>query len=66
VRLAFDRQQVRVIVADDGGGMQRPAAVTGLRAPQGLVSMQERCELIGGRLTVRSAPGRGTVVHAKL
>ncbi len=66
VRLAFDRQKVRVIVADDGIGLPQPAPSAGLRTPQGLASMQERCELIGGRLRVRSFPGRGTLVQAEI
>lgn len=66
VRLAFDRQKVAVIVFDDGIGLPRLAPTAALRPPQGLASMQERCELIGGRLKVRSIPGRGTLVHARI
>ena len=30
----------------------------------GLVSMEERAHLLGGTLTIRSSPGKGTVVRA--
>jgi signal transduction histidine kinase len=56
---------VRLAVHDNGAGFvplvdgMRPDAV-------GLDSMRERAELLGGRLNVRSAPGRGTVVEALL
>jgi len=30
----------------------------------GLISMEERAHLIGGTLTIQSAPGKGTVIRA--
>jgi signal transduction histidine kinase len=32
----------------------------------GLVGMRERVEMVGGSLTIESAPGRGTTVRAEL
>ena len=32
----------------------------------GLVGMRERIEMVGGQLTIESAPGRGTTVRADL
>lgn len=53
-------------VRDDGIGFDvarvREAAVRG--ASLGLLSMEERAVLAGGGLDIRSAPGRGTEVHA--
>lgn len=56
---------VMIRVSDDGVGFD----VQGLRGESrpgirhlGLVSMRERAELAGGRLTVESAPGNGTTV----
>jgi len=45
-------------VADDGVGFDGDEGATGI----GLVSMRDRVEAIGGRLTVNSAPGRGTSI----
>jgi signal transduction histidine kinase len=49
-----------VEVADDGAGFDPGQAGAGRRL--GLASMRERARAVGGRLTVRSAPGQGTTV----
>jgi signal transduction histidine kinase len=52
---------LRVRVADDGRGFDPElAAENGL----GLIGMRERLQLHGGRITVASGPGQGTVVEA--
>jgi signal transduction histidine kinase len=54
--------RLRLSVADDGGGFH-----SGRPAPSGcwgLLTMMERAEAVDGRLTVTSAPGRGTSVEA--
>lgn len=51
---------VRLIVSDDGRGFD-PEGVEGRGL--GLLGMSERASLVGGRLEVRSAPGRGTAVE---
>ncbi|GAP35159.1 histidine kinase [Piscinibacter sakaiensis] len=55
-------------VLDDGDGFDLEAvrAAGPARRPLGLNSMTERCELVGGRLRLRSRPGRGTLVHARV
>jgi signal transduction histidine kinase len=52
---------VRLSIRDDGAGFD-PAADRG-RASLGLASMRERAELFGGRLDIRSSPGRGTTIE---
>jgi signal transduction histidine kinase len=47
-------------VVDDGRGFDPGGAAPGL----GLVSMRERAERLGGRLTITSCPGAGTAVRA--
>jgi signal transduction histidine kinase len=59
VALGTVRGQVRLTVQDDGVGFD-PAAARGL----GLISMRERLDLVGGRLAVDAAPGRGTRIRA--
>jgi len=62
VLVRLDRERgVSVRVADDGRGFP-----TGSVSGHGLLGMRERVELLGGSLTVDSAAGRGTVVHARL
>lgn len=48
----------RLLVRDDGKGFDPDAAGRGL----GLVSMRERADSVGGRLTVRTRPGQGTLI----
>jgi two-component system nitrate/nitrite sensor histidine kinase NarX len=52
-----------VTVADDGHGFEMAGLPEG-REGFGLHSMRERMELLGGTLTLDSAPGRGTRVVA--
>jgi DNA-binding NarL/FixJ family response regulator/anti-sigma regulatory factor (Ser/Thr protein kinase) len=54
--------RVHVIVADEGAGFD-PAqlrAVGGPSAGFGLFSIRERLDLLGGRMEIHSAPGRGS------
>jgi two-component system sensor histidine kinase UhpB len=55
-------------VTDDGAGFDvtaaRSQASNGLSL--GLLSMHERVALAGGRFTIKSAPGQGTVIRARL
>jgi len=53
---------VSVTVEDDGSGFDPSKP----RAGFGLVGMRERVELVGGRLTIESVPGGGTMVRAHL
>ena len=54
-------------VEDNGKGFD-PACVQarGPRRQLGLAGLQERVEILGGELVVRSAPGQGTRVRAVL
>jgi PAS domain S-box-containing protein len=67
VRLAIEGDRLVLRVADNGRGFD----VDRHRTPQerashfGLVSMEERAGLVGARLSIDSAPGRGTRVTAE-
>jgi signal transduction histidine kinase len=66
VGLRNEAGQIHLRVRDDGVGFE-VAAMTekALRgASLGLLSMEERAELAGGKLEFNSSPGRGTEVHA--
>jgi two-component system, NarL family, sensor histidine kinase DevS len=62
VTVSRHEASVEVIVADDGRGFD-PAAT---ERSFGLVGMEERVTLPGGKLEIESAPGRGTEVLAEL
>lgn len=53
---------LRLVIEDDGAGFD--AATAAKRGGLGLAGMKERIDLIGGTLTVRSAPGEGTTIEA--
>lgn len=66
LRLDFARQALRVAVMDDGRGFTVAEDFDTYEGHWGLVGMQERAHSLGGTFTVRSAPGRGTVVMLRL
>ncbi len=64
VDCSVEEAALRVEVADEGLGFDVDSIPMG--ASSGLVGMEERARSTGGRLSVRSAPGRGTTVVAQL
>ncbi len=62
VTVSREAECVDVVIADDGTGFDPDAAERSF----GLVGMEERATLSGGRLEIESAPGRGTEVRARL
>ncbi len=63
VRVTGDDEATTFVVEDDGRGFDLGGALLG-RDGFGLHTMRERMELIGGTLTIDSAPGAGTRVIA--
>jgi signal transduction histidine kinase len=63
VELEFDHAWLRVSVIDTGVGFDPSSPPQSGKL--GMTSMRERAESVGGRLTVESAPGRGTRVRAE-
>ena len=63
VAVAFAAEEAGLVltVADDGAGM-----TPGTRDGVGIAGMRERIVTLGGRLEVRSEPGRGTTIVAAL
>jgi signal transduction histidine kinase len=64
VTLRFEADSVHLTVFDNGVGFDptKPGPAPTL----GMSSMRERAEAVGGRLTVESAPGRGTRISTEL
>jgi NarL family two-component system sensor histidine kinase YdfH len=61
VSLATDDAQVELLVRDNGQGFDPGAQIHS--GHYGLLGMRERARLIGGALTVTSAPGEGTEIR---
>jgi two-component system NarL family sensor kinase len=64
VRLRRRGTMLTLSVHDDGRGFGVTAARHG--DGQGVVGMRERARLLGGRLEITSAPGKGTRVSARV
>jgi signal transduction histidine kinase len=62
MHLEVVRGEVWLTIADEGNGFELRRAGRGL----GLISMEERVDQIGGTLRVRSTPGAGTGVYARV
>jgi signal transduction histidine kinase len=62
VTLTFGALDTRLVVADDGRGFDPAAPQRGF----GLLGLRERAALLGGTVTVDSAPGTGTRVSVIL
>lgn len=64
VTVTFADCQFRLDVKDNGVGIDFPVSLTALSANGhlGLLGMQERAELLGGKLEIQSNPGKGTLV----
>lgn len=64
IRLAYDEDEVRLRISDDGPGPRTPRLSSG---GHGLSGMRERANLLGGRLTFGPAgPGGGFLIEAEL
>jgi len=65
VHLQADQDVLDVQIEDQGAGFD-PEAALAAETSVGLAGMRERAILLGGQLTVDSAPGAGTCVRAEL
>jgi two-component system, NarL family, sensor kinase len=67
VSVAADAEQLELEVRDDGAGFDAGRRFEALgHGHIGLASAEQRLGALGGRLEVRSAPGKGTAVRAVL
>ncbi len=66
--ITFTGKAILLEISDDGIGFEMPKSPTDF-APKGhfgLLGMRERAELIGARLDVESAPGKGTRLNVRV
>ena len=64
VEMHGSKEGIRLTVSDSGIGFDWQDAMN--RRGLGLISMRERLRLVDGELSIRSAPGRGTTVLARV
>jgi len=58
---------IRMEVQDDGKSFEVPGVLSAERNKGlGLLGMRERVEMVGGRFTVESSPGKGTTIRAEI
>ena len=64
VDLQGTEESIDLTVADTGNGFEEQEAFT--RHGLGLISMRERLQLVNGELLVKSKPGSGTTIRARV
>ncbi|MFU8794933.1 MAG: histidine kinase [Dethiobacteria bacterium] len=64
VLMNCQKNKLLVKIKDDGVGfdLKKQAEERGVKSSMGLISMQERISLVGGKLEIESSPGRGTTL----
>ena len=67
VEVKFAEDKVAVTISDDGKGFEPPESLGALTptGKLGLAGMQERVQLLGGRLKLESEPGKGTKIFVE-
>jgi PAS domain S-box-containing protein len=63
INLKYTQKKIRLTIADNGKGFKPVRKnIPGTTGGLGLIGMQERAQLIGANLRIKSNPGKGTVV----
>jgi PAS domain S-box-containing protein len=62
ISIEYGPQTTRLVIADDGKGFVSPLPADDLANDRklGLIGMQERARIVGGKLAIRSVPREGT------
>jgi signal transduction histidine kinase len=66
LELVRDPQAIRMAIEDNGSGFEPEAVASNGQRGIGLLSMQERTELLGGTFDVFSGVGEGTLVQVRV
>ncbi|MBI2860737.1 MAG: HAMP domain-containing protein [Chloroflexi bacterium] len=64
IDLQIRGEMVAGSISDDGGGFDPARLASG--ANTGLLGMQERVNLLGGKLEIKSSPGKGTTIQFRV
>ncbi len=65
VTIRVDDGELLLRVEDDGVGFELPGLQRRMARSYGLLGMRERAESLGGMMSVKSAPGEGTLVEVR-
>ena len=66
IQVSYTPKSFRLLIQDDGIGMNASAFLAHYSGHFGLVGMRERAEAIGGRFSVRSDAGQGASIDLSL
>jgi signal transduction histidine kinase len=68
IKLSFEKDNIELVVEDNGSGFAVPAGYEGMtgEGKLGLVGMQERVQLLGGTISIQSQPGMGTTLRVRV
>ena len=68
VRIRFSKDQVNLVIIDNGNGFQMPKVLGSFArvGRLGLVGMTERIRSVGGSVSIESNIGKGTTVQAEI
>ncbi|MFC1985840.1 PAS domain S-box protein [Chloroflexota bacterium] len=68
ITVEFDECNTRITISDNGKGFELPEEVGDLArsGKLGLTGMQERAQLIGGKLSIKSQPSKGSSIIVEL
>jgi signal transduction histidine kinase len=66
VQVNVEGEALRIVIEDDGKGFDPDAPPADDRAHWGLLGIQERVQILGGRARVDSSPGSGTRVEIEV
>lgn len=66
ILLRRDRDVIKVVVKDDGKGFTPDLSKAGSRGGLGLLGMEERVNLIGGTMKIKSHQGKGTELRIEV
>jgi signal transduction histidine kinase len=64
VELCGTEREIQLTVSDLGVGFDLQEAIH--RRGLGLISMRERMQLVSGEISIKSQPGGGTTIHARV
>ena len=66
IQLSESNGVIRIEIEDDGKGFEPENVSHADRRHFGLMGIEERVEILGGKVRIDSAPGKGTRIHLEV